>query len=137
MTSQQISSCEAKAALRAAEYAATRTRRRARSAAYFAVCGAGFAMTPLLLGLTHLGPAVLPAIFIPMGLVGIWASRQPAFLAGSGRRVALCFIGSGLLYTVALVVGINRFKGEPGYWIPAAILVGAPLMIGAWRESRA
>jgi hypothetical protein len=90
----------------------------------------------LVLGLTNLGPAVLPAIFVPISLVWVWANRQPAVLARTGRLIASYLIGSGLLYMLALLVGINRFKGESGYWIPAAILVGAPLILGAWRQSR-
>jgi hypothetical protein len=137
-----ISPLEAQAALRAADSAATRTRHRARwGATSLAVFGVGWAAMTLALGLTDLmlkRPFVLPAIGSAfMLLMGVWASRQPAVLAESGRRALPCWIGSGLFYTVALAVGVNRFKGEPGYWIPAAVLVGAPLIIGAWRESRA
>lgn len=136
MTPEHISSSERQAALRAAHSVPTPTRRRGRGAIYLAVPGAGFAVMTLVLGLTSLGPAVLPAIFIPVMMVGVWASRQPAVMANTGRRLAPYWVGTGLLYAVALAVGINRFKGEPGYWVPAAILVGAPLIIGAWRESR-
>jgi hypothetical protein len=95
----------------------------------------------LVLGLTDLmlkRPFVLPAIWGAFMLVmGLWASRQPAVRAGGGRRALPYWIGSGFFYAVALVVGVNRFQGESGYWIPAAVLVGAPLIVGAWRESRA
>ena len=95
----------------------------------------------LLLGLTRLStniPAVLPTLWGGLIVVMlIWAHRQRAIASGLGRRVPFYFIASRLLYTVALVVGITRFKGEPAYWIPAAIIVGAPMIVGAWREWRA
>lgn len=138
----QITPSDARSAIRAAESAAARTRRSARwMASHTVVFGAGFAVMTLLLGLTNVSintPVVLPTMWGGlMAVMLIWAHRQRAALAGLGRRVAPYWIASGLLYGVALVVGINRFKGEPGYWIPAAIIVGAPMVVGAWRESRA
>jgi hypothetical protein len=138
----EITPSDARSALRAAESAAARTRRPARwMATYTAVFGAAFAANTLLLGLTNLSthtPAVLPTMLIGfMAVMGIWAHRQRALLAGTRRRVVPYWIASGLLYGAALVVGVNRFKGEPAYWIPAAIVVGLPMVVGAWRESRA
>jgi hypothetical protein len=60
-------------------------------------------------------------------------AERPAILRDGNSPAVLPAIWS----VVALVVGLNDFKGESGYWIPAAILVGAPLILGAWRESRA
>ena len=138
----QITPSDARSAIGAAESAAARTRRSARWVAkYIGVFGAGFAAMTLLLGLTRLStniPAVLPTLWGGLIVVMlIWAHRQRAIASGLGRRIPFYFIASGLLYTVALVVGITRFKGEPAYWIPAAIIVGAPMIVGAWREWRA
>ena len=137
-----ITPSDARSAIRGAESAAERTYRSARwFARYTVVFGAGFAAMTLLLGLTNLStntPAVLPTLWggLMVSML-IWAHRQRAVLAGLGRRVVPYWIASALLYGIALVVGINRFKGEPAYWIPAAIIVGAPMIVGAWRESRA
>ena len=138
----QMTPSDARSAIRSAESAAARTRRSARwMASYTGVFGLGFAAMTLLLGLTNLNtnaPAVLPTIWGGLtAVMMIWAVRQRAVAASLGRRVVTYWIISGLLYGVALVIGINRFKGEPAYWIPAAIIVGAPMVVGAWRESRA
>jgi hypothetical protein len=140
--SNQMTSSDAHAALRAAESAAARTRRSARwMATYTVVFGAGFAAMTLLLGLTNLdntSPAVLPTMWsILIAVMLIWARRQRAALTRTGRRILPYWMASGLLYGAALIVGVNRFHGEPGYWIPAAIVVGMPMFVGAWRESRA
>ena len=137
-----MTSSKAQVALRAAESAAARMRRPARwLTTYTAVFGMGFVAMTLLLGLSDLNrnvPGVLPAMWgVLMVAMMIWARRQRASVAGIGRRVAPYWIVSGLLYLAALVVGVNRFHGEPSYWIPAAVVVGAPLIVGAWRESRA
>lgn len=137
---EQITSSEAQAALRAAAVASARIRPAARwMATYVALFGLVFAGITLLLGLTDLirtRPFVLVVTFFVLeGGILLWARRQRATLTGTGRRVALSFIGMGLLYVAVLVVGVNRFQGEPAHWIPAAVVVAAPMFFGAWREA--
>jgi hypothetical protein len=139
---EHMTSSEAEAALSVAQSTTARMRRPARwMATYIAVFGTGFAVMTLLIGLTDLNrkrPGVLPLLWsaLVLGML-IWARRQRAVRAGIGRRVGLYFAGSGVLYAAALVLGIYRFRGEPVYWIVAALVVAAPMIAGAWRELRA
>lgn len=102
---------------------------------------AGFGAATLVLGLVE--PVALRMslwgvawVLLVTGMV-VWAKRRPASLRGTSRRIAVYWAGTVLLYTVALFVGTPRFIGQPLYWVPAALLVAAPLAVGAFRERRA
>jgi hypothetical protein len=65
-------------------------------------------------GLWSLFPAWLPAIFLPLGLLGLWAAPQPrAFAAVAAYVAAFLVIGKGFnaywgaLYTPLLMLGIG------------------------------
>jgi len=108
---------------------------------YLAVFGVGFAVLTLVLGLVE--PLSLRLILISTGwplLIGVmvvWATRRPASLRGSSSRVIKYWIGTAALYGIALVIGTPGLVGEARYWIPAAVVVAAPLLIGAVLERRA
>jgi len=138
----EISPDAARAALVAATHSAAQVRTRAQwMSTYLAVFAGGFAGVTLLLGLTRptwlrmsLFGLVWPLLIVSMEM---WAARRPAHLRTTRRRVVKYWIGTGALYGAALVVGTPAFLGRAGYWIPAAVLVATPLLIGSWRERRA
>jgi len=67
----------------------------------------------------------------------LWSRRRPATLRGADRRMLPFWGATTAVYGVVLAVGLPEQQGEAGYWIPASLAVGVPLMIAARRESRA
>jgi hypothetical protein len=57
--------------------------------------------------------------------------------AGFSRRFALAVVGWGALFAAAVVVGLYAFRGEPAFWLPAAVVVALPLVLGARAEAAA
>ena len=124
-----------------ADIAAGRVRRRARwMATYFTVFGLGFGAVALMLGLVQ-PLALRTAIFAtcwPVLVIGmvLWARGQRAAPRGRFRGV-WAWVATGILYGVALVVGMPAFEGLVEYWAPAAVIVALPLCVAGWRERRA
>lgn len=108
---------------------------------FLAVFGVAFAVLTLLLGLVE--PLSLRMTVLSVGwplLIGgmvVWSSRRPASLRGTSSRVVKYWVGTAVLYGIVLFVGTPGRIGEPVYWIPAAILVATPLLVGAVLERRA
>lgn len=106
-----------------------------------AVFGVAFAVLTLLLGLVE--PLSLRMTVLSVGwplLIGgmvVWSLRRPASLRGTSSRVVRYWVGTAVLYGIVLFVGTPGRIGEPVYWIPAAILVATPLLVGAVLERRA
>lgn len=133
---------DAQVALAVASAAASRVLVRARwMSTYLAVFAGGFAVLTLLLGLVQPLSIRMGAFAIgwPLLIAGMvaWAARQPARLRGTLRRVMKYWVATGICYGAVLAVGTPRFIGEPLYWLPAAVLVAAPMVLGAIRERRA
>ena len=123
-----------------ADVAAGRVRRHTRwMATYFTVFGLGFGVVTLILGLVQ-PLALRMTIFAtcwPVLVIGmvLWARRQRAAPRGRFRGV-WAWIATGILYGVALAVGMPAFEGRVGYWAPAAVVVALPLCVAGWRERR-
>ncbi len=87
----------------------------------------------VLLGLG--GRGVMVAAMVGWGvLVAVmagWASRQRVQLTGAGRRLTVAFAAWGVLYGLALVIGLSSAPGAPAFWVPAAVVVAAPLLVAA------
>lgn len=136
-----IDRAQATADLARGEKAASRIRNESRwFARYLAVFAAGFGVLTLVLGLVDplwLRLTVSGVLWIPLviGMV-VWAVRQRASPDGAGRRALPGWIGTGVLYGVALFVGTPAQLGNAAYWLPAAVVVVLPLGIAAWREWR-
>ncbi len=133
---------QAAAELARAGVAAGRVRRGARWAStYLTMFGIAFGAVTLLLGLVE--PVALRitifAVCWPIIVIAavVWAHRQPAAPRGFGRTWgAWGWVGTGVLYGVALVVGTPAFEGRPAFWVPAAVIVALPLCVAGWRERR-
>ncbi|MDQ2760946.1 MAG: hypothetical protein M3Y17_11130 [Actinomycetota bacterium] len=76
------------------------------------------------------GWIVVIAIMVP------YATRQRVTRRGQSRRMYVAWGTWAAVYGAALVLGEVFFKGQAAYWIPAAFLVAAPLLVGAWWVSR-
>lgn len=107
---------------------------------YLATFAVAFAGLTLLLGLVP-SLAVRVTLFAtlwPVFVLGmvLWALRQRTASRNVGRRTVPYWVGSGGSYGIALIVGTPSRIGDVAYWVPAALLVAAPLAVGAWRESQ-
>lgn len=124
-----------------ADRAAGRVRRQSRwMARYMGAFAAGFAVLTLILGLVEPRWLSWPASGVLWaGLTTamvVWANRRPATARGVGRRALWGWLGTGVLYGVALFAGIPGQLGNLAYWLPAAAVVALPLAVAAWREAR-
>lgn len=120
--------------------AASQVHSRARwMGVYFAVFGVFFGAATLLLGLVQ--PLALRMVIfsvcLPVLLAAMvwWSLRQGAVPRGRLRGL-WAWISTGVLYAVALVVGLSRWEGQAWFWVPAAIIVALPLCVAGWRERR-
>jgi hypothetical protein len=135
-----LSPSQAQADLARADESARRIGTRARwMSVYLAVFGVGFGTLTLVLGLAG---SVSMTVLMPLwaaliAVMVVWSRRQLATRRGTGRRVAGYWVGTSVLYGAALFAGLSRFPGRPAFWIPAALVVAAPLLAGAIREHRA
>ncbi len=56
---------------------------------------------------------------------------------GFGTRWVRAVVPWGMLFAAMMVLGLLVFRGEVGFWLPAAVLTALPLALGARAESRA
>ncbi|QJW35336.1 hypothetical protein [Cellulosimicrobium protaetiae] len=70
------------------------------------------------------------AVIVTAGVT--WAARQGSMAAGTRRRLFLGAGGWAAVYGVTLFVGLDRFAGDVAFWLPAALLSTAPLLLAAW-----
>ena len=62
-------------------------------------------------------------------LVGQRATRR-----GFSQRFGLVMGAWGAVFGVGLAIGITRSPYSWGFWVPLAVLVAVPCLVGAWRE---
>ncbi|MDQ2623576.1 MAG: hypothetical protein M3Y20_00305 [Actinomycetota bacterium] len=136
-----ISPDAARAALDSAASAEASVRAHARwMPVYMIAFGLGFGGIAILLGMVD-SFAWRMGLFAAIWLVFVvtmvrWASTRPASARRVGRRLVLPWVGTSVLYGVALFVGTGRFQGELAFWLPAAVVIALPLVIGGLRERR-
>jgi uncharacterized membrane protein YjjP (DUF1212 family) len=102
---------------------------------YLIVYGLASAVVVLLIGLVD---SPLIVVFWVAAIVGlsVYSSRQKAVRRHFGLRHGVIIGTWAVLYGAVILVGQTWFPGRPAFWIPAAIVVGAPALIGAWLERR-
>jgi len=131
----------ARAALDSAAAAEAGVRARARwMPVYMITFGVGFGAAALVLGLIE-SFAWRMSLFAGLWIVFVlamvrWAASRPASARVVTRRIAVSWVGTGVLYGVALFVGTGRFQGELAFWVPAAVVIALPLVIGGLLERR-
>jgi hypothetical protein len=69
-------------------------------------------------------------------IVSYGASRRLVRRRGRFARHAVIWTAWALIYGTALAVGVAFFRGQLAYWLPMAVVVSAPLLLGAWWASR-
>jgi hypothetical protein len=131
---------DARAALAGAASSASRLRHRARWAGTkLLVFGLGMGLVTLSVGLvesTLLGAAVFAAWGLLALAMSRWARRRTAHLPGTEARTAPYWATSMALYAVSIAAGGHE-DGDATYWVPAAVVVTVPMLVGAVRERRA
>ncbi len=76
------------------------------------------------------GWVVVISVMVP------YATRQRVTRRGQSRRMLVAWGTWAAVYGAALVVGEVFFMAQAAYWVPAAFVVAAPLLVGAWWVSR-
>lgn len=66
-----------------------------------------------------------------VALFCVYRRRQAVIWRGFGRVQAWAFCVWTLLWAAASGIGFGWFPGDPGFWVPAAFVVSAPLFVGA------
>jgi hypothetical protein len=69
-------------------------------------------------------------------IVSFSARKRFVRRRGQAMRHAVVWAGWAVIYGTALAVGVAFFRGQPAYWIPMAVVVSAPLFLGAWWAGR-
>lgn len=54
--------------------------------------------------------------------------------AGFPRRLAAAMVGWAVVFAVLITVGLLFFRGELAFWLPAAVVVALPLVLGVRAE---
>ncbi len=124
-----------------AQAAALDAVRRAGSgwtAHFLAAYGAANVVFVILTGtLPGVGGAIAFGVsWLAFGGISTWFNRrQQVCWRGFDRLVGMSFVAYFVLWGVAGGVGFNLFPGQAAYWFPVALVVSAPLFIGAWRSA--
>jgi hypothetical protein len=131
----------ARDALADAARTSDRLRARARWASTkLAVTGVGMGLLTLAVGLVRsdlVGFAVFAAWGVLIAATAWWERRRTAHLPGTQQRTSRYWAASFALYAVAIACGVARPEGDAGFWVPAAVVVALPMVVGAVRERRA
>ncbi len=132
---------DARDALHSGTRSARALRGRARwSATKLTVYGLGFALLTVAVGLIE-STAVFLVVFgswgVLVGLMAWWERRRSAYLAGTASRITPYWVMTITAYAIALAVGVSASDPGAAYWLVAAGIVAAPMLIGAGREVRA
>ncbi|MEV0371010.1 hypothetical protein AB0I10_14430 [Streptomyces sp. NPDC050636] len=106
---------------------------------YQVIYGCAAAVTVLAIGLlSHpYGLAVGMGIWA-LALTGlsVYAARQPVARRGSTRRLNGLIVVWGLLHVAVLSPGLIWFEGVAAWWVPGALVVALPSVIGGYLEAR-
>ena len=137
---RHLTPADARAALVAASSSAARLRARARWASTkLLVLGIGMGLVTLAVGMLE-SRLLGAAVFAAWGVLALgmcqWERRRTAHLPGTRSRTAPYWSTSIALYAVAIAAGTEQ-SSDPTYWLPAALVVPVPLLVGAVRERRA
>jgi hypothetical protein len=107
---------------------------------YMAVFGLGFGAVTAVIGLVE-PPVVRTVAFVGGWLVFVlamvlWSRNRPATLRDHDVRIRPYWRLTFVFYAVALASGLGQQLGNPSFWVPAAVVVALPLVVGAVRVRR-
>ncbi len=114
-------------------------RRRSRWYGYWLlIFGAGMLGAMVTFGFGGLLSVVAAATMIGVLVAGLttYQARQRVTPHGYGRRHGTIMASWGVLYAVALIIGLTWFQGELAWWLPVAVIVPLPFFVGAAVELR-
>ncbi|MFI0908109.1 hypothetical protein ACH4TE_32040 [Streptomyces sioyaensis] len=106
---------------------------------YQAIFGGAAAVMVLSIGLiggpygVGIGCGIWTTVIIGLS---VYAARQRVARLGFQRRHASLIIVWGLLYGGVLSAGLIWFPGVVAWWVPGALLVALPGLIGGYLETR-
>jgi hypothetical protein len=103
---------------------------------FLATYGAASVVFMILIGTLRgvSGDIAFGVSWVAFGAICTWFSnRQSVCWRGFDRLVGVSFIAYFVLWAIAGGVGFNFFSHQAAYWVPAALVVSAPLFAGAWR----
>jgi len=82
------------------------------------------------------GVVAYVASLVVYGVIASWfARREQVSWRGFERLSGRSFVAWFVLQGAGCAVGFNFFSEVAAYWIPVALVVSAPLFIGAWRAA--
>ncbi len=135
-----VSAKEARTALDAAGRARQAVTEAERNwpATYLAAFGVAMLVVFPMIGL--LGPAgVMASMALWVAVIAVmvtFAAQQRVTIRGRGRVIGASFAVWAVVYAACLFTGEFLFAGRPAYWLPMALVVAAPLLVGAWWSRR-
>jgi len=99
--------------------------------------GAFAATSAVFLSLTAWGGvAVYASSWVVYGVIASWfARRERVSWRGFDRLASRCLLSWLVLQCGVGALGFNVFSNDALYWVPAAGMVAAPLLVGAWRSA--
>ncbi|MFE7302471.1 hypothetical protein [Streptomyces sp. NPDC057579] len=100
-------------------------------------CAAGLFV--LLIGLVKApyGPVIGGVLWVAaISGLSVYAARQRVARRGFGVRHGILIGAWGVLYAAVLVPGDIFFRGAPAWWVPGAVVVALPGLIGGYLEAR-
>ena len=106
---------------------------------YQVLYGCASAVAVLAIGLlSHPYGVAFGMGFWVLALTGlsVYAARQPVARRGFTRWHNGLIISWGLLYFAVLFPGTTWFEGVAAWWVPGAMLVALPGLIGGYLEAR-
>jgi hypothetical protein len=131
----------ARDALASAAATSDKLRAQARWSSFkLAVFGVGIGIVTTAVGLvesTLLGFAVFAGWgLLAMGM-SLWERRRLVHLAGTRQRIRPYWLTGFAFYAVAVATASAQSPEDVAYWVLAGVVVSLPMLVGAWRESRA
>lgn len=131
----------AREALASAATTSHKLRTRARWASTkLAVFGVAIGLVTITVGMVDsrlIGAAVFAGWAVLAGGMSLWEARRLVHLAGTRERIRPYWLAGFAFYGVAVATASADTSGELAHWLPAGVIVSMPMLIGAWRESRA
>ncbi len=105
----------------------------------YAVLAAGSTAVVLTAGLADVTAvlAVTGAFLAATAVMVVRVVRQGVVPRGFARLHVTAMVVWGIVFSAALQTGLNMFPGVPAYWILAAVVVAAPLVVAAVLAGRA
>jgi hypothetical protein len=69
--------------------------------------------------------------------MSLWERRRLVHLAGTPERIRPYWLTGFAFYGVAVATASEETAGDLTHWLATGAIVSLPMLIGAWRESRA